>query len=234
MLPLSFSDPLLAVEASTIAGSVALWREGTLVGAESVPMGAGRADQLFPAMQRLLAVAELHPRQLKGLVCGAGPGSFTSLRIAASLAKGLAHGARCPLYAVPSLLLAAAAAKDVPPGPYVLHADALRFERYAQAVVQRPDGVWEVAGPLARMANESLRIDALPARRIAVLASPFADELHVATPDIALLTRLAGTWRDAPVPLESWEPTYGRLAEAQVKWEERAGLPLPETPAVRS
>lgn len=217
-----------------MAGSVALWQDGALVGAESIPMGAGRADQLFPAMQRLLALVALHPKELGGIVCGAGPGSFTSLRIAASLAKGLAHGAHCPLYAVPSLLLAAAATKDVPPGPYVVHADALRHERYAQAVVQRPDGLWEVAGPLARIANEQLRTDAPPTGRIAVVTSPFDDEIYVAAPDTAQLARLAGAWRDAPVPLESWEPTYGRLAEAQVKWEERAGLPLPDTPAVRS
>jgi tRNA threonylcarbamoyladenosine biosynthesis protein TsaB len=29
-----------------------------------------------------------------------------------------------------------------------------------------------------------------------------------------------------PVDLASWEPTYGRLAEAQVKWEKAAGRPL--------
>jgi tRNA threonylcarbamoyladenosine biosynthesis protein TsaB len=196
-------------------------------------MGAGRADQLFPAMQRLLTHAALHPRQLGSIVCGAGPGSFTSLRIAASLAKGLAHGAGCPLYAVPSLLLAAAA-PDVPPGPYVVHADALRSERYAQPVIQRPGGEWEVAGPLARLPQEQLQSDTPPDRRIAVLSSPFDDERFLATPDLTQLARLVGAWREDAVPLDSWEPVYGRLAEAQVKWEERAGLPLPDTPAVRS
>lgn len=197
-------------------------------------MGAGRADQLFPAMQRLLAYAALHPRQLGGIVCGSGPGSFTSLRIAASLAKGLAQGADCPLYAVPSLLLAAAAAPDAPPGPYVVHADALRSERYAQPVIQRPDGEWEVAGPLARVPQEELQRGTPPDRRIAVLSSPFDDERFLATPDLTPLPRLAGAWRRDAVPLDRWEPVYGRLAEAQVKWEERAGLPLPDTPAVRS
>ena len=39
------------------------------------------------------------------IVCGAGPGSFTSLRIAGSIAKGIAGGANRPLYAVPSMAL---------------------------------------------------------------------------------------------------------------------------------
>jgi tRNA threonylcarbamoyladenosine biosynthesis protein TsaB len=30
-----------------------------------------------------------------------------------------------------------------------------------------------------------------------------------------------------PVDLASWEPAYGRLAEAQVRWESAHGRPLP-------
>jgi len=30
-----------------------------------------------------------------------------------------------------------------------------------------------------------------------------------------------------PVDLASWEPDYGRLAEAQVRWEAAHGRPLP-------
>jgi tRNA threonylcarbamoyladenosine biosynthesis protein TsaB len=33
--------------------------------------------------------------------------------------------------------------------------------------------------------------------------------------------------RDGPVDLASWEPDYGRLAEAQVRWERAHGRPLP-------
>jgi tRNA threonylcarbamoyladenosine biosynthesis protein TsaB len=32
-----------------------------------------------------------------------------------------------------------------------------------------------------------------------------------------------------PVDLGSWEPSYGRLAEAQVKWETQHGRPLRPT-----
>jgi tRNA threonylcarbamoyladenosine biosynthesis protein TsaB len=30
-----------------------------------------------------------------------------------------------------------------------------------------------------------------------------------------------------PVDIDTWEPQYGRLAEAQVKWEAAHGRPLP-------
>jgi tRNA threonylcarbamoyladenosine biosynthesis protein TsaB len=232
--PLSFATPVLAVEASTFTGSVALWRAGSLVAGESVMMGAGREDQLFPAIQRLLAGAGVRPNELGGIVCGEGPGSFTSLRIAAALAKGLAHGAGCALFAVPSLLLAAASADGLPPGRYVVHADALRQERYALPVLVHTQGLVESAGPLARVAEDAVRAGFPAARRIAVNLSPFADEQHVVTPSVSALSRASGAWQRNPVSLEAWEPVYGRLAEAQVKWEERHGMALPEAPAVRS
>ncbi len=131
---------LLVLEASTSAGSVAIVRDGQLFAHGSVAMGASRDDLLFPAAQRLLAECDIMPMALAGIVCGAGPGSFTSLRIAGSLAKGLAHGGGVSLYAVPSLLLAlamivregeAAVGGASSPGDWVVHGDALRGERYA-------------------------------------------------------------------------------------------------------
>lgn len=196
-------------------------------------MGAGQADRLFPAVQHLLSTAGIAPRSLEAVVCGAGPGSFTSLRIAAALVKGLAHGAGCPLYAVPSLLVAAAAAK-VPPGRYLVHADALRHERYVLPVSRDADGRCDMAGPLARLPLDELHRAVGPAERLAVGTSPFADEIHTVEPTMAALPLAVGHWRSAPVSLEAWEPEYGRLAEAQVKWEAQHGMALPETPAVRA
>lgn len=234
---LSFSAPLLAIEASTTAGSVAVWCDGALVAHEAVVMGAGQDDRLFPAVQRVLGVARLSPRALEAVVCGAGPGSFTSLRIAAALAKGLAHGTNAALFAVPSLLLAAASIDpwpaDVADGGWVLHADALRGERYVLPVYADTNGTVFIAGPLARVASAVLA-ETVPARRRAgVLSSPWTDELPVVTPGVQHLMRAGGAWREQAVSLETWEPEYGRLAEAQVKWEERFGMALPDTPAVR-
>ena len=42
---------------------------------------------------------------------------------------------------------------------------------------------------------------------------------------VVLLASMFHTF--GPVSLESWEPNYGRLAEAQVKWELANGRVLP-------
>ena len=122
----------LVIEASTAAGSVALLRGVCVLQQRAVAMGVSREDALFPALEATLHDEGVVPSALKTIVCGSGPGSLTSLRIAAAIAKGLAHASNVPLYAVPSLLLAAAACDA--PGRYLVHSDALRGERYAMPV----------------------------------------------------------------------------------------------------
>lgn len=220
---------LLVLEASTTAGSVAVIANGALVAARLVAMGAGREDQLFPAVRELLAHAGATPQQLIGVVCGEGPGSFTSLRIAASLAKGLAHGASVPLFAVSSLLLAAADAREkIPAGPAVVHADALRAERYVLDVMFSADNSVRAQSAVQRMTLDQLAVHAAGRPRLAVLTSPTPDvETCVVTPSSASLLWVSPDSWSIAVPLDSWEPRYGRLAEAQVKWEVSHGAPLP-------
>ena len=220
---------LLVFEASTSCGSVALIDGRQLVAVESVAMGAKREDQLFPAVQSLLAAVGATAPQLRGVVCGHGPGSFTSLRIAAALAKGLAHGASIPLFAVSSLLLAAAdAVGAVSAGTAVVHGDALRGERYVLDVVFDEEGVVHAHRPVQRMTVDQLEMHAAGRPRLAVLSTSTPGlETRLVTPSSAHLCRVApGEWSNA-VPVESWEPQYGRLAEAQVKWEASHGSTLP-------
>jgi len=215
---LTFADPVLALDASTTQGSVALLLPSRVGGApyeRTVTLGVGADDVLFPAVTALLADAGLSVADVSALVCGGGPGSFTSLRIAASLAKGLAHGARRPLYAVPSLLLAAASLPpDAPAGRLCVHADALRGEQYALWVDREADGRVSAASALTRV----------PLAQIEALGPSVAVQ---AAPSAARLAWALGSWRDAPVALHSWEPDYGRKAEAQVKWEATHGITLP-------
>ena len=229
MTALNELQPILVVEAATAQGSVALLAGAQPARVRRVTMGVGREDQLFPAIQELLADAQLTPAALGAVVCGAGPGSFASLRIAASLAKGLAHGAGRPLYAVSSLVLAAAVLPpELPAGRYLLHADALRGERYVQGVRRHADGQVESDGPLSRVSVEALAAGSAPEQRVAV-GPELATLPSVAAlwPDAAACLRVAGAWRNAPVSLSDWEPDYGRLAEAQVKWEAAHGVALP-------
>ena len=211
----------LVVEAATAAGSLAvLERLGERVHVRAscpVPMGSGRADVLTPAVSPLLHEAGCSLSEIVAVVCGAGPGSFTSLRIAGAFAKGLAYGLDVPLYAVPSLLLAVGDA-EVPPseGAYRVALDALRGEVYVQDVLVGADGLIASAGPPARAALATIPVDALRMVSVAIDVVPRASNV-----------RWLSDWSAfGPVPLDEWEPAYGRLAEAQVKWEASHGRTL--------
>jgi tRNA threonylcarbamoyladenosine biosynthesis protein TsaB len=93
---------LLALDTSTEYASVALIVNGEM---RSKEQGAQclHARLLLPMIEQLLAEAGLSLSQLDAIVFGRGPGSFTGLRIACSVAKGLAYAQDLPLFPVSSL-----------------------------------------------------------------------------------------------------------------------------------
>lgn len=93
---------LLAIDTSTENASVALFVDGQINSKEH--LGAqSHAQFILPAVDLLLTEAGVSLAQLDGIVFGQGPGSFTGLRVACSLAKGLAYAHNLPLYPVSTL-----------------------------------------------------------------------------------------------------------------------------------
>ncbi len=93
---------ILALDTSSEACSVALSLAGRVEERfELVPRQHTR--KLLPMIEALLADAGLSLAQLDGIGFGAGPGSFTGLRIATGVAQGLALGADLPLLPVSTL-----------------------------------------------------------------------------------------------------------------------------------
>ena len=82
------SGLILALDASTYTASVALVEDATVIRERTVAMRDPRHERLMPAVADILGDGGMG--DIDRIVCGAGPGSFTSLRIAASIAKGLA------------------------------------------------------------------------------------------------------------------------------------------------
>ena len=93
---------ILALETSTEYCSAALWIDGQ-VAQSHVLAGHTHSDILLPTVKRLMDQAGLGFAQLDGVAFGAGPGSFTGLRIACGVAQGLAFAHDLPVVPVVSL-----------------------------------------------------------------------------------------------------------------------------------
>ena len=93
---------LLAIDTSTEIASVALM-VGEEISCEEQGSQKTHAQLLLPMIDRLMIHAGLQMNQLDGIVFGCGPGSFTGLRIACSVAKGLAYAHDLGLIPVSSL-----------------------------------------------------------------------------------------------------------------------------------
>jgi tRNA threonylcarbamoyladenosine biosynthesis protein TsaB len=93
---------LLALETSTRRLSVALWRDGQSIGREADSMSGG-SGLVLPWIDSILAEAGMAKSALDGIAFGAGPGSFTGLRLACGVAQGLAFGLELPTVAVTTL-----------------------------------------------------------------------------------------------------------------------------------
>ena len=105
---------LLAFDTSTEQMSVALGsgHDGQArVRQFAGPGGALASTSLIPISLQLLQEAGLHCSQLDAIVFGHGPGSFTGLRTACSVAQGLAFGAGVPVLGVDTLLAVAEEAR---------------------------------------------------------------------------------------------------------------------------
>jgi tRNA threonylcarbamoyladenosine biosynthesis protein TsaB len=213
----------LAIDASTYTGTVAVFRDGALVSEAAAAMRDADRESLLPAVAQAVRESGSIEKDIVRIVCGAGPGSFTSLRIAASIAKGLAYGLRVPLDAVPSLGLVVTG-QPLSAGSYLACLDALRGESYVAGYRIDEQGSVEASLPLQLVHSE--HVGAL-ANSIGAAAVGPSQRLH-AMPHARGALKLA-TLAAPDVDVASWEPGYGRKAEAQAKWEAAHGKALPNT-----
>ena len=216
---------VLGLDTATTIASIALVDDTGAVLAETRHDTSGRKTDLLVAIDATCRRAGIAPAQLAALAVGAGPGSFTGLRIGMATAKGIAFAAQRPLWAVSSLAaLAHEAAGD---GLVIAALDARRGELFAgcyrggtllapERTIAPEDLAGLAAGETARYAGDAL--EAYPAV-LAPLASAWT---NVVTPSGAAVARLALAGPRTDVLLGG-APSYIRPAEAEVKYPD--GVP---------
>jgi tRNA threonylcarbamoyladenosine biosynthesis protein TsaB len=236
---------LLAFDTSTESMSIAV-TDGVRTLAHSGAGGAQASVTLIPAIHALMADAGLAFAQLDAIVFGNGPGSFTGLRTACSVAQGLAFGASAtanvPVLPVDTLMAIAeearhvhgaervlalldarmdevyAAAYSYGAGPWTRHDD---FQLLQPAAVVLPEG-WTLAGNA--MAAYGVRLPAAAPDRPHLHALPTATALLRVAP--AMLAAGMGVRADQALP-RYIRDKVAKTTEERAAEKASALLPIP-------
>jgi tRNA threonylcarbamoyladenosine biosynthesis protein TsaB len=140
-----------AVETSTEWCGVALFRDGEIACVER--RAPNRHSELaLPMLQQLLERWKLGPRDLDAVAFGAGPGSFTGLRIACGVAQGLAFAHDLPVLGVSTL----EALAEECGAPRVAACLDARMREVYYAALEKRGGRWHEAVPAQCMASERI------------------------------------------------------------------------------
>jgi tRNA threonylcarbamoyl adenosine modification protein YeaZ len=239
---------VLAVDTATeavVVGLVAVGDDGPpVVLAERVYPGARQhGEQLMPAVLEVCTAAGRDLAELDAVVCGAGPGPFTGLRVGLVTAAGLGDALDVPVHGVCSLdaiaqaaLAEAAGAEAGQREPLLVVTDARRREVYWAAYGR--DGR-RLAGPAVHPPAEvASRVAELGVHRVvgpvaAAHAELFGLPEHP-RPGAGLAPTPAGVVAVAPERLHSGcqpdplEPIYLRRPDAVPPGERKRAVPAGE------
>jgi tRNA threonylcarbamoyladenosine biosynthesis protein TsaB len=203
---------VLALDATLSRASAAVWAEGR-VSEASVECGGRGQPALLPGLvRRALAGAGLATTELTAIAVGVGPGGFSGLRAAASLAQGLGLGLGVPVHGIAardSLALRLAPglrgfalwfALSGAGGRLLLHRPGAEPHALEEEALPRPEG------PVAVVGDAAARVVARLAARGAtvMLAGPVTTEAA----DVARAAAAALAGEGAPALLRAALPLY--------------------------
>jgi tRNA threonylcarbamoyladenosine biosynthesis protein TsaB len=106
---------LLAIDSATEALSVSLGLDEGRQIDRYVELDRGHAEQILPMVEAVLAEAGIGLAALDAIAFGRGPGGFTGVRLAASVAQGLAFGAGLGVVPVSNLAAVAMRVRQLEP-----------------------------------------------------------------------------------------------------------------------
>jgi tRNA threonylcarbamoyladenosine biosynthesis protein TsaB len=232
----------LALETSGRVGSVAAVSDGAVVAEEQFAHGLQHAAQIVPIIDRLCRGQSWTPNDLDELYVSVGPGSFTGLRIAVTLAKTLAMATGVKLVAVPSVrVLTENAPADARHVVIVLDAKreqifTARFERVGDEWVEREPAKLDSLTAMLERAPRPVHLlgEGLPYHEkfiprddpTVIVAPP---ELSRARASVVAKLGYAMARRGGFADPQRLTPIYIRRPEAEEKYEARL-VPSTGTP----
>ena len=227
---------LLAFDTSTESLSIAVQRGAAPPLLHEGAGGAQASASLIPTIQGLLERAGVRLQELDAIVFGRGPGSFTGLRTACSVAQGLAFGAGTPVLPVDTLLAVAEEARAASGFERVVAVLDARMDEVYSAAYLHENGRWRQEGDFALGPPESVNLPASWAMAGNAFAAygdrlPAGGPRAVALPTAAALLRLAPALMAAglAVPAAQALPLYIRDKVAQTT-AERAAIRAVQAP----
>lgn len=214
----------IAIETSSRQGSISLGRADDLLATVNLPTQRRHDVGLVASIAELCAQHDVAPGDLAELYVSIGPGSFTGLRVAVTVAKMLALAQGCRVVAVPTL--------------EVLAQNVAADQALAVCLNQKHDSVYcavyrkgeELLPPELRTVEQLL--SAAP-RPLSILGHPLPElpaDPQVAVLDPALAhPRSEVVWRlgrelarqNRFVDPATLTPLYARQPEAVALWDKR-------------
>lgn len=143
----SHSRCWLAIETATERAGVALAHRGRTWTCES-PGLVAPSRHVYEWIDALLGAAGTGPAAIEAIAFGAGPGSFTGVRVAAAVAQAFGHGLGLPVWRISTLAALASAALQATGAARALVAlDARMAAAYVGEYRRGPGGTLEALGP---------------------------------------------------------------------------------------
>jgi tRNA threonylcarbamoyladenosine biosynthesis protein TsaB len=200
---------ILGLDTATTTASIALLEDDRVL-ATATRNTHRRTSDVLIAVDEACRAAGIAPLAIEAVAVGAGPGSFTGLRIGMATAKGIAFAAHRPVWAVSSLAaLASEAPRD---GVIVAVLDARKGEVFSGTFLKTGGTVEPIAAERVHAPGD-LHV---PDGALVVGDVPSVCA-HAATPTGAAVARLALAGARVDV-LVGGAPTYIRASEAEIRY----------------
>jgi len=228
---------LLALDSATPRVSVAIGRDGAVVGEVKLVGGRRHAEQVAPAIRYLCNELDVELGHLTAIAVGLGPGLFTGLRVGVTTAKVMAQALRVPVVGIPSLDLVAYPVRHTT-RMIAAVLDARRHEVFYARYRPVPGGVqrvcdYEVGPPDDLVSELEAGTEEVLLVGDGALAYPevFGRLERVehagpafTAPSAAALVELAAARVEREEFEAHWDvhPLYLRHSDAEIEWQRRA------------